>query len=163
MAKLKLKCELDPTIWSNLPHDILLDIIEQSDLSTQINWSRTSRELFPVASSKIWGSLRVHSLEITAYVDIVTGIRSTNRTDSIVHFLLESAYRRHDKWDHVFGRDSAGGVFIYRPNGRETYSNLKQLTTTLPVSYIKDLEIDNQGFHNIIDTRYPADLIWTVS
>ena len=147
----ELKHELDPTIWSNIPHDILLNIIEHSDLPTQVKWSCTSRELFPFASCKIWASLRLLSSEIVAYVLNVSGQRAPDRTDGIVHFLLESAYRRHNKWNHVITRDHTGGMFIHRPNGVEEYDRLEQLTATLPISRIKDLEIDNQGF----DRQHP--------
>ena len=146
MAALEVKCELDPTIWSNLPRDIRLNIIDQSDISTQINWSCTSREFYPAASCKIWRSQRVHSSEITAYVDVVTGIRYINPSDGILHFLLQNSCRRHrNNWDHVFAKDCAGGLLIHRPNGMEPYSGPDQLTATLPASFVKNLEIDNQG------------------
>lgn len=138
---------LDPTIWSKLPHDVVLNVIEQSDLPTQINWSCTSRAIFLDASSKIWSSLRVRSSAITAYGLIVAGYRSTDRADGVVHFLLESAYRRHNKWDHVLASDRTR-EFILRPNGVERYSHRNQLIATLPVSHVKDLGIDNQGFND---------------
>lgn len=31
--------QLDPSVWQSLPRDIVYYIIEQSDLTTQINWS----------------------------------------------------------------------------------------------------------------------------
>lgn len=145
--------ELDPTIWSKTPRDIIFNIAEHSDIPTQINWSCTSRAISPIASCKIWKSLRVRGSEITAYVFIVSGQRSTERADGIVHFLLESAYRHHRyAWEHVFASDRAAGAFIRRSNGGVGYSHLKQLTTTLPVSHVRDLAIDNEGF----DDQHPT-------
>ena len=147
----ELEGELDPTIWSNLPYDILLNVVVHSDLPTQINWSCTSRAMFPLASCEIWGSLCLRSSEITAYVLIVAGQRSTNRTNGIVHFLLESSYRRHDNWDHVLARNTTLKAFVHRPHGIEKYEDPRQLIATLPISRVKDLEIDNQGF----DDQHP--------
>lgn len=144
----KLEQELDPAIWSNVNYDILLTIIEQSDLPTLINWSCTSRAIFPIASCRIWASLRVRSSDITAYISIVFGHRFTDRSDSVVHFLLESAYRRHNGWNHIFASNHVDGVFIHRPHGVEKYVHERQRIPTLPVSRIKRLEIDNQGFDN---------------
>ncbi|KAM0802415.1 hypothetical protein BDR22DRAFT_126373 [Usnea florida] len=146
-----LEQELDPAIWSNVNHDILLNIIEQSDLPTLINWSCTSRAIFPIASCNIWASLRVRSSDITAYISIVYGHRFTNRSDSVLHFLLESAYRRHTGWNHIFASNHADGVFIHRPHGVEKYVHERQRIPTLPVSRIKRFEIDNQGF----DEQHP--------
>lgn len=147
----KLEQELDPAIWSNVNHDILLNIIEQSDLPTLINWSCTSRVIFPIASCKIWASLRVRSSDITAYILIVYGDRFTDRSDGILHFLLESAYRRHTGWNHIFASDHPDGVFIHRPHGVEKYVHERQRIPTLPVSRIRRFEIDNQGF----DDQHP--------
>ena len=147
----KLEQELDPAIWSNVNHDILLNIIEQSDRPTLINWSCTSRAIFPIASCKIWASLRVRSSDITAYILIVYGHRLTDRSDSVLHFLLESAYRRHTGWNHIFASDHQDGVFIHRPHGVEKYVHERQRIPTLPVSRIKRFEIDNQGF----DDQHP--------
>ena len=146
MADLQLGRELDPAIWSKAPHDILLKIIEHSDPSTQTSWSCTSRNIFLDASSIIWNSLCLRSSDIKGYISTVSGQRSPNRADGIVHFLLESAYRRHNLWDHVFAKDRTGGVFIYRPNGVEKYCDYQQLIATLPVSHVKYLEVDHQGF-----------------
>ena len=147
----RLEQELDPAIWSNVNHDILLNIIEQSELPTLMNWSCTSRAIFPIASCKIWASLRVRSSDFTAYILIVYGHRFTDRSDSVLHFLLESAYRRHTGWDHIFARDHADGVLIHRPHGVERYVHERQRIPTLPVSRIKRFEIDNQGF----DDQHP--------
>ena len=147
----KLEQELDPAIWSNVNHDILLNIIEQSDFPTLINWSCTSRAFFPIASCKIWASLRVRSSEITAYILIVYGDRFADRSDSVLHFLLESAYRRHTGWNHIFASDNSDGVFIHRPHGVEKYVHERQRISTLPISRIKRFEIDNQGF----DDQHP--------
>ena len=144
--------ELDPAIWSNVNHDILLIIIEQSDLPTLINWSCTSRAIFPIASCKIWASLRVRSSDITAYILIVYGHRSTDRSDGILHFLLESAYRRNSGWNHIFASDHPDGVFIHQRHGVEKFVHERQLIPTLPVSRIKRFEIDNQGF----DSQHPV-------
>lgn len=155
----QLEHQLDPTIWSKLPHDIFFNIIEHSDLPTQINWSCTSRSIFPIASCKIWSSLRVRSSELTAYFSIVSGQRSTNHADGIVHFLLESSYRNYHTWKHVYVSDSTGGAFVHRPNGVEKYTYPKQITATLPVSRVQDLSIDNQGFddqHHICN-RFDMD------
>lgn len=156
MAEFEL--ELDPAIWSNLPRDALFNVIELSDLPTQINWSCTSRELFLIVSCMIWGLLRVRSSAVTAYVAIVSGHRLTDRTDGIVHFLLESAYRRHNRWSHVFASDRTRGTFILRPFGMEPYLDRKQLTATLPVSHIKHLQIDNQGFDSKHPVCYQVDM-----
>lgn len=152
MAEFELELEPDPAVWSNLPRDVLFNIIELSDLSTQINWSCTSRELFPIASSKIWRSLRVRSSEVTTYVAIVSGQRSTDRMDGILHFLLESAYRRHNRWSHVFASDHPCGTFILRPFGVERYFHPKQLDVTLPVWHLKHLQVKNTGF----DGQHPV-------
>lgn len=148
----KLAQELDPTIWSNLPRDVVLNIVEQSDLPTQVNWSCTSRAIYPFASCNIWSSLQVRSSEITAYFFIVHGYRPTDRADGMMHFLLESAYRRDDSnWTHVYASDRTCGTFIHRPNGVERYFQPQQRTATLPISHVKTLAIDNQGF----DIRQP--------
>ena len=147
----KLEGELDPIIWSNLPYDIVLNVVVLSDLPTQINWSCTSRAMYPIASCEIWSSLRLRSSEITAYVLIVGGQRSTNRANGIVHFLLESSYRRHDSWDHVLARNATLKAFVHRPHGIEKYEDPRQLIATLPISRVKELEIDNQGF----DDQHP--------
>ena len=145
----ELEGEMDPTIWSNIPYDILLNVIVHSDLSTQINWSCTSRAMFPIASCEIWESLRLRSSEISAYNSIVTGLRAPSRADSILHFLLESSYRHHDKWGHVLARNRHTlQTFVHRRHGLELYLHPRQLIATLPISRVKDLEIDNQGFDN---------------
>ena len=153
--------ELDPTIWSKLPRDVLLNVVEQSDLPTQINWSCTSRAIFLEASSKVWESLHVRGSAITAYVLIVSGFRSTDRADGIVHFLLESAYRHKNKWDHVFASDRTDGMFILRRNGSERYSHPDQLLATLPLSHVKDFGIENQGFkdQHPICKQFDMDLV----
>ena len=139
--------ELNPIIWSKLPYDILHNIVEHSDLSTQINWSCTSRAIFPVASSNIWHSLYIFSSEITAYVHIVFGQRSRNHADGIVHFLLERAHRKYHTSHHLYTGDLTHGAFVHGANEVEKYSQAKQIYATLPISRVKDLEIDNQGFH----------------
>lgn len=161
MADFELELDLDATIWSKLPHDILLNIIEHSDLSTQVKWSCTSRAIFPIASCKIWSSLRIHSSEITGYVLIVSGQKSKDHADGIVHFLLESAYRHHHTWKHVFASDRTGGAFIHRPHGVERYARPEQITATLPVSRVRFLGIDNQGFDNQhpICNQFDMDLV----
>lgn len=145
----ELEGELDPIIWSNLPYDILLKVVEHSDLPTQVSWSCTSRAMFPIASCEIWGSLHLRSSAITAYVLIVSGHRSTDSADGIVHFLLESSYRRHNRWDHVLASNRTHGAFIHRPHGLDKYLHPKQLIATLPISRVEDLEIDNQGFDDL--------------
>lgn len=138
---------MDPTIWSNLPYDILLNVIVHSDLATQVNWSCTSREMFPIASCEVWKSLRLRSSEISAYSSIVSGLRAPLRADSIVHFLLESSYRRHDRWGHVLARNRhILQTFVHRRHGLEIYLHPRQLIATLPISRVKNLVIDNQGF-----------------
>lgn len=164
MADFELEHELNPNIRSKLHHDIIVNIIEQSDPSTLTNWSCTSRAIFPIASCEIWGSLRIYSSEITAYVLIVSGQKSSNHTDGIVHFLLESAYRNHHTWKHIFasdGTDGTGGAFIHRPNGVERYARPEQITATLPVSRVKHLGIDNQGFddQHPICNQFDMDLV----
>ena len=154
--------ELDPSIWSNTPYDILLSIIRHSDIPTQINWSCTSRALYPVASSNIWGSLRLLGSEIEAYVFIVSGQWSTDRAYGIVHFLLESAYRGQlHAWNHVFANDRTCGMFFHRSHGIERYSDYQQLLATLPTSHVKVLEIDNQGFdvQHPICSQFSMDLV----
>ena len=143
--ELELERELDPIIWGKAPHDILLEIIQHSDVSTQVNWSCTSRALSLYVSSKIWSSLRIYSSEITLYALLVSGRKLPRQASSIVHFLLESSYRRHNLWDHVLSKDR---TFIYQPNGLSRYRSRVQLVATLPISQVKDLEIDNQGFDN---------------
>ena len=107
--------------------------------------------MYPIASCEIWDSLRLRSSEITAYVLIVSGQRTTNRGNGIVHFLLESSYRRHDNWDHVLVRNATLKAFVHRPHGIEKYTDPRQLIATLPISRVKYLEIDNQGF----DDQHP--------
>ncbi|KAL9137438.1 MAG: hypothetical protein Q9175_001362 [Cornicularia normoerica] len=51
----------------------------------------------------------------------------------------------------MFASDQSGGAFVHPPNGVERDVHPKQLTLTLPISRIKDLEIDNQGF----DAQHP--------
>ena len=161
MADFELEHKLDPTIWSNVHHDILINIIEQSDPSTLTNLSCTSRVIFPIASCEVWGSLRIYSSEITAYIFIVSGRKSKDHGDGIVHFLLESAYRHHHTWKHVFTSNRTRGVFIHRPNGVERYVRPEQLTATLPISRVKELEIDNQGFtdQHPICNQFDMDLV----
>ena len=152
MAELESEYKLDPNVEMSLPYDVILQIVEHSDLPTQIKWSYTSRALFLSVSRKIWSSLRVHSSDIIAYALSVSGQRFPSRADSIVHFLLESAQRRHIVWDHVSARDPTSGASIHRPNGVEIHSDLMQLTATLPIAHVKHLEIDNQGF----DIQHPV-------
>ena len=148
----ELEGELNPNIWSNLPYDILLEVIVHSDLPTQVNWSRTSRAILPIASCEIWHSLRLRSSEISAYRAIVTGRRPPLRADSIIHFLLESSYRPHDRWGHVLARNRHTlQTFVHRRHGLDVYLHPRQLIATLPISRVKDLEIDNQGF----DDQHP--------
>lgn len=48
---------LDPGIWSKLPQDIIFNIIEVSDHSTQINWLRTRRQYYIHALPRVWSDL----------------------------------------------------------------------------------------------------------
>ena len=107
--------------------------------------------MYPIASCEIWGSLRLRSSEITAYVAIVAGQRTPNNANGIVHFLLESSYRHRGNWDHVLARNATLKAFVHRPHGVEKYEDPMQLIATLPISRVKDLEIDNQGF----DDQHP--------
>lgn len=151
MAELDVNYKLNPDIWPELNRDVLLNVIEQSDVPTQINWSCTSRDFFLIVSSKIWRSLRIRSSDITTYYHIVSGQQVSTRANGILHFLLENSYRRHLKWGHVFARDRTDGVFIHRLNGVERFSKARQLTATLPIAHLKNVEIDNQGF----DEKHP--------
>ena len=51
--------DLDPSVWSGLPEDILCVIIENSDVQSQVTWSCTNHRFYDFASTLLWTELSI--------------------------------------------------------------------------------------------------------
>ena len=68
---------LKPSIWADLPRDIIYNIIDQSDLLTLISWSNTGLEFSPYARAKLWKGHRInHSSDQTIAESVVSLLSS---------------------------------------------------------------------------------------
>ena len=135
--------ELNAAIWSKLPLDLILSIIEQSDKVTQVNWSRTSRKLHPFASSGIWGQLRVTGSHFDAYTHFENSVFPTIKRNHILHFLIKEAYLPDPTLVFKIWRSLAAPP--HAPNSRmsKSVARVSQLTGPLPGALVKFLDINN--------------------
>ena len=84
---------MDPLIWSNLPQELLLPIIELCDKSTQIRWSCTNHFFYQAASKVLWKEVNIK------YKDFVIPDRLNNLPQSedrgILQILIKGPFRKH--------------------------------------------------------------------
>lgn len=59
--------ELNSTVWSKTPHDILNLIIEQSDRATQDVWSRTGPAFYDFSSALLWREISIDREDFHTY------------------------------------------------------------------------------------------------
>lgn len=95
---------MDPTIWSNLPLEVICTVVESSDYETLINWSCTSVFFYDIASDLLWESIKVGPEQILTHRNPVYIIWHTlaeeninnhqRRTDLMVPFLSKNAFRK---------------------------------------------------------------------
>ena len=87
--------ELNPSIWANLPEDIVYHIIDESDPSTQISWATTSWKFSPYACARIWHTFRLSQLYNGSYItraNFLAGFRGDG-----THIVGEEAYGQHSQ------------------------------------------------------------------
>jgi hypothetical protein len=88
---------LDPFIWAKLPRDIIYNIIDQSDLLTQVSWSNTGLAFSPYTRAKMWKEHRTNQSSDQIATESVTALLSswgalrTMRTLSIRQLVYQEA------------------------------------------------------------------------
>ena len=68
---------LHPCIWAKLPRDIIYNIIDQSDLLTQVSWSNTGLEFSPYTRAKMWKEHRTNQSSDQTSTESVTALLSS--------------------------------------------------------------------------------------
>ncbi|KAL8926890.1 MAG: hypothetical protein Q9208_002699 [Pyrenodesmia sp. 3 TL-2023] len=101
----------DERIWARLPHEIKLNILEQSDRKTLISWSCTARLFYDLASTVLWKRIRLRPSELMGY-STRSRLERQNRADTLtrasdlmMNFLAEEAFRHPTKgfWLNIPG------------------------------------------------------------
>ena len=59
--------QMDSSVWSKTPDDIIFLIIQASDRATQIKWSSTCRVFYNYSCPRIWSDLKISSSDIDGY------------------------------------------------------------------------------------------------
>jgi len=117
---------LDPSIWSGLSTDILLNIISQSDTVSQKQWAHVSRICRSHAYGEIWRTVRISGPSIDNY----TSHSVDGQTDA----------QQRNVWAGVVG------LLIHAPSRYNAYPDItvpRNDSLPLPSSYVKGLEINN--------------------
>lgn len=82
----------DPNIWSRLPFEVLLEVLEFLDKPNLFNWALVSRDLYPYVKFKIWNTLEIKAFEFEKCRRAREDPKSTTRC--IVEFLTHKAHRQ---------------------------------------------------------------------
>ena len=127
--------ELCPSIWSNLPHDIIFNVLRFLDRPDLINWSCVSEEFVDFATAQVWRRLSFSS----SFLELHSPSTSTSED-------LESPPRQ----DRAAPAPAAGvlspsdddrriNMQYERLNHISTWRNRMRTRTSLPLIYTKEL------------------------
>ncbi len=89
--------DMDPSIWSKTPEDVMFLIIEASDRATQICWSSTRRVYYNYLCPRMWSHLNISPSDIDGYAgnpELWWWPGLTERHGKI-HFMAKHASRKN--------------------------------------------------------------------
>ncbi|KAL8646688.1 MAG: hypothetical protein Q9226_006752 [Calogaya cf. arnoldii] len=141
---------MDPSIWCNLPLEVLCTVVENCDHETLIDWSCTSEFFYNISSDVLWETLRFTGQEIYLAAPHSTHNITTNRQavanfrrkdGMIVYFLTHNALRQR------FTRKAGGFPLIQRQ------------TAKLPSTRVKDLRFDFDGKEIMMDEHEDEEIM----
>lgn len=133
--------ELDPQIWSKLPHDILFNVIDCLDRPDWKEWSCVSRAFFTYASARIWRTIRIGACHIGTSRSLVKsevkGHCEALQHD-ILHRLTHNSYSKLASPVFQAIREDTP-MHIYHPNveyPEKTLIGLSRIPASLPGSWV---------------------------
>ncbi|KAI4269873.1 MAG: hypothetical protein LQ337_007031 [Flavoplaca oasis] len=134
---------MDPSIWRNLPLEVLCTVVESCDCATLINWSCTSEFFYNLGSDVLWETLRINGKEIS-YFDFVSwkhkmtgkSVKDSKREGGMLLYLLTK--------DGIHQRPNCQGV---------DFPYIQGQTAKLPASRVKELYIDFDG-HRVLMHKF---------
>lgn len=93
---------LDPSIWRNLPLEVLCNVIDNCDKPTLVSWSCTSQSFYTFASNKLWETLSIGPEDIVSFYGRSRPLSKFERqhqlklcrSNHMVEFLTGNAFRQ---------------------------------------------------------------------